>query len=144
MTIFEGAHIDWDLAGVQRFAGPVSLLARALMSAIFILEGYGKIAGYQDVAAYMQSYGVSPKLLPLVIVTELGGGLLILLGYKARWAAIALAGFAALTAAFFHNDLADAGQAIDFQKNFAIAGGFLMLAVYGPGAWSIDAWRHAR
>jgi uncharacterized membrane protein YphA (DoxX/SURF4 family) len=111
------------------------------MSAIFILEGYGAIVNYQDVAAYMQGYGVSPNLLPLVMITELGGGLLILFGLKTRLAAIALAGFVLLAALLFHNNLADAEQAINFQKNLAIAGGFLFLAIFGPGSWSIDGWR---
>jgi putative oxidoreductase len=144
MTIFEDAHFDWDLDVAQRFAGPIGLVARALMSAIFLLDGYGSIVGYHDVAAYMAGYGVTPFLLPPVIVTELGGGLLILLGLKTRWAAIALAGFAVLTAVLFHNDFADANQTINFQKDLAISGGFLIMAIYGPGAWSIDAWRGRR
>jgi len=69
---------------------------------------------------------------------------LILFGLKTRLAAIALAGFALLTALLFHNNLADAEQAINFQKNLAIAGGFLFLAIFGPGSWSIDAWRGPR
>jgi putative oxidoreductase len=117
------------------------LAGRVLMSAIFIVEGFGKIWSYRDVADYMRSFGVSEYLLPLVIATELGGGLSVLFGFKARWAATALAGFCLLTAAFFHHDFSDAGQMIEFQKNLAIAGGFLVLAAFGPGAWSIDAWR---
>lgn len=70
-----------------------------------------------------------------MILTELGGGLLILFGLKTRWAAIALAGFCLLTALFFH--LA-ADETIMFQKNVAMAGGFLVLATFGPSAWSID------
>jgi putative oxidoreductase len=115
-------------------------VGRVLMAAIFIIEGYGKIVGYADVAAYMRSFGVPPVLLPLVIVTELGGGLLILTGLLTRAAAIALAGFALLTALIFHTGAADPGAAVQFQKNLAIAGGFLVLAAYGPGAWSLDAW----
>jgi putative oxidoreductase len=141
VTSFEGARIDWDAAAMRRFAGPIALVGRGLMSAIFILEGYEAIVNYQDVAAYMQGYGVSPNLLPLVMITELGGGLLILFGLKTRLAAIALAGFVLLAALLFHNNLADAEQAINFQKNLAIAGGFLFLAIFGPGSWSIDAWR---
>ena len=79
-------------------------------------------------------------LLPLVILTEFGGGLLILGGLMTRWAAIALGGFAILTALIFHRDGADAEQTINLQKNFAIASGFLVLAVFGPGVWSFDGW----
>jgi putative oxidoreductase len=111
------------------------------MSAIFLFDSYGIIFNYSGVAAYMQDFGVSPRLLPLVILTQLGGGLSILFGLKTRWAAIALAGYALLTAALFHNNFADADQAIHFQKDLAISGGFLILAVLGPGGWSVDAWR---
>ena len=86
----------------------------------------------------MQANGVDGRLLPLVILTELGGGLLVLFGLKTRWAAIALFGFCLLTALFFH---LGADQTIHFRKNIAMAGGFLLLAIFGPGGWSLDAWR---
>ena len=61
-----------------------------------------------------------------------------LFGLWTRWAAIALSGYCLLTALIFHMG---ADQAIQFNKNIAMAGGFLALAVLGPGAWSLDAWR---
>jgi putative oxidoreductase len=128
---------SWDLAFLELGSAPLLLLARAMLAFIFVVEGVGKIGGYADVAGYMQAHGVPSALLPLVILTELGGGLLVLFGLATRWAAIALAGFCLLTALFFH---AGADQAIQFQKNVAMAGGFLALAVVGPGAWSLDAW----
>ena len=100
---------DADLNFLVRWAGPLGMLARAMLAYIFIVEGVGKIADYAGVAGYMQAHGVDGRLLPLVILTELGGGLLVLLGLKTRWAAIALFGFCLLTALFFH---ASAGQAI--------------------------------
>ena len=126
---------DTDLAFLLRFAGPVVLLARAMMAYIFLMEGFGKITSYAGVAGYMREHGVAPALLPLVILTELGGGLLVLFGFKARWAAIVLAGFCLLTAILIH---LPAGEMIEFQKNVAMAGGFLVLAVFGAGTWSID------
>ncbi len=126
---------DADLAFLRRFAGPIVLLSRAMMATIFIVEGIGKITSYAGVAAYMGQHGVAPSLLPLVILTELGGGLLVLVGFKTRWASVALAGFCLLTGLIFH--LAS-GETIEFQKNVAMAGGFLVLATFGPGAWSID------
>lgn len=123
-----------------------ALLGRLLLAFLFVSEGYGKIGAYTDVENYMTQFGVSASLLPLVIVTELGGGLLIALGGFARAASIALAGFALLTAWFFHRG-EDLDSIIQFQKNLAIAGGFLILAVNGGGAWSLDAafktWRAA-
>jgi putative oxidoreductase len=109
-----------------------------MMAYIFIVEGVSKIEGYAGVAEYMQAHGVDGQLLSLVILTELGGGLLVLFGLKTRWAAIALFGFCLLTAAFFHTA---ADQAIQLHKNIAMAGGFLALALLGPGAWSLDGWR---
>jgi putative oxidoreductase len=133
-----GQTFDADLDFLSGWAGPLGLLARAMLAYIFIVEGVGKIFGYAGVADYMQAHGVDGRLLPLVILTELGGGLLVLFGLKTRWAAIALCGFCLLTALFFHTS---ADQAIQLQKNIAMAGGFLTLALLGPGAWSLDAWR---
>ena len=73
-----------------------------MLAYIFIVEGAEKIADYAGVVDYMQANGVDGRLLPLVILTELGGGLLVLLGLKTRWAAIALFGFCLLTALIFH------------------------------------------
>ena len=126
---------------LPRFVDPCAFIGRALMTYIFIIDGYGQIGNYSDVAVYMQNHGVTSLLLPLVILTELGGGLMILSGLMTRWAAIALAGYAILTALLFHSDGADIEQTINFQKNLAIAGGFFILAAFGPGAWSLDSWR---
>jgi putative oxidoreductase len=129
---------DADLNFLSRWAGPLGLLARVLLAYIFIVEGAAKITSYSGVVDYMQSNGVDGRLLPLVILTELGGGLLVLLGLKTRWAAIALSGYCVLTALIFHMA---ADQAVHFNKNIAMAGGFLALAILGPGAWSLDGWR---
>jgi putative oxidoreductase len=138
------AHkFDGSLDFLVNLSDPIAFVGRLAMANIFIVEGAGKIANAADVAAYMQANGVSASLLPLVIVTELGGGLLVAAGFAARWAAIGLAGFCALTALLFHG-VGDVEQTIQFQKNFAIAGGFLVLSALGPGAWSIDAWRAKR
>src|ERR1700756_2909794 len=81
---------DWDLAFLTRLAGPLVLIARAMLAYIFIVDGAGAITDYAGPADYMQTNGVDPRLLPLVILTEVGGGLLVLVGLKVRWAAIAL------------------------------------------------------
>ena len=129
---------DADLNFLTCFAAPLMLLARAMLAYIFVVSGATYIGQYAGVVDYMQSNGVDGRLLPLVILTELGGGLLVLLGLKTRWAAIALGGFCLLTALFFH---LGADQTVHFRKNIAMAGGFLLLATFGPGAWSLDAWR---
>ena len=121
---------DADLNFLSRWAGPLALLARAMLAYIFVLEGAEKITSYSGVVQYMQAQGVDGRLLPLVILTELGGGLLVLFGLWTRWAAIALSGYCLLTALIFHMG---ADQAIQFNKNISMAGGFLALAVLGPG-----------
>lgn len=115
----------------------ISLIARVLLSAIFISAGYQKIGGYDGTMQYMESQGVPGILLPGVIALELIGGLAILLGLFSRWAALALAAFCVLSALLFHFNFADQMQAAAFMKNLAIAGGLLLLFANGPGAWAV-------
>ena len=122
----------------------LSLLGRAGLSLIFIISGWGKLAGYAATQQYMESQGVPGALLPLVIALELGGGLAILAGAFTRGIAVAIALFSLVSAAIFHADFADPMQAISFWKNVAMAGGFLVLAANGPGNLSLDAWRATR
>ncbi|MCW0208061.1 MAG: DoxX family protein [Achromobacter sp.] len=122
-----------------------SLFGRLGLSLIFIISGWGKIAGYAATQQYMEAMGVPGSLLPLVIALELGGGLAILAGGFTRAIALALAAFSLASAALFHGNLGDATQAIMFWKNVAMAGGFLMLAANGAGALSLDAlWARRR
>lgn len=113
-----------------------ALVGRVLLATIFVIEGWLKVADYAGTIAYMETNGVSSLLLPLVILTELGAGLFVAFGLFTRWAAVALAGFCLLTALFFHMS---PDQAVHFYKNLAMAGGFIVLAGFGPGAWSLDA-----
>lgn len=117
----------------------LQLLGRLGLSLIFIISGWGKIAGYAATQGYMESVGVPGALLPLVIALELGGGLALLAGAFTRWVAAALAGFSLLAGLLFHFNLGDQMQAILFWKNVAMAGGFLLLVANGAGAWSVDA-----
>jgi putative oxidoreductase len=119
----------------------VTIVARVLMSHIFILSGLSKIGGYAATQGYMAHMGVPGFLLPLVILTELGGGLLLLVGFQARIVAFLLAGFSVVAALVFHHNLADQMQMINFMKNLAMAGGLLMVTLNGAGAPSIDASR---
>jgi putative oxidoreductase len=119
----------------------VTIVARVLMSHIFILSGLSKIGGYAATQGYMAHMGVPGFLLPLVILTELGGGLLLLVGFQARIVAFLLAGFSVVAALVFHHDFANQMQMINFMKNLAMAGGLLMVTLNGAGAPSIDASR---
>jgi len=121
-----------------------ALIGRALLSALFLHEAWFKLWNYAWVVRYSQNAGIPGELLPLAIAVEAGGGLLVLLGLFTRCAALALTGFCIFTAVVFHNKFADINQLLHFEKNLAIAGGFLVLAAFGPGAWSLDAWRRGR
>jgi putative oxidoreductase len=114
------------------------LLGRILISFMFVMSGFQKITGYAETAGYMASQGVPGVLLPLVILTELGGGLMVLLGFKTRVAAFALGGFCVLAALLFHYHPGDMMQMGMFTKNIAIAGGFLFLVANGAGPLSVD------
>ena len=116
----------------------LSLLGRIGLSLMFITAGWAKIAGYAATQGYMEAMGVPGVILPLVIALELGGGLAILAGVATRWTAVALAGFTVLAAVLFHGNLADPTQSLLFWKNVTIAGGFLLLAANGPGAYSLE------
>ena len=126
----------FDTAGTPAAAGLA--IGRLLLAALFILEGWSKVRGYRAAADYMDAYGVSSVLLPAVIALELGGGLAIAVGWQTRLAALALSVFCVLAAVLFHADLASRGQLLHFEKDLAIAGGFLVLAVAGAGRWSLD------
>ena len=119
----------------------VGLLAgRLLLVFIFLHESVGLIGNYAGAAAYMQKSGVPSLLLPAVIALQLGGGLLVAAGIMTRYVALLFAGFCLLTAILFHWKFADQNQLLHFQKDFAIAGGFIVLACCGPGNWSIDRY----
>ena len=121
-----------------------ALVGRILLAVIFILSGFDKITGYDGTAGYMATkLPMVSILLPLTILVELGGGILLAIGYKARWAALALAGFTILAALVFHNFWAveaaqKMGEQINFMKNIAITGGMLMVFACGPGPYSVD------
>ena len=114
------------------------LAGRILLAVMFLLSGLGKLGAYSATAAYMSSAGVPGALLPLVILTEVGGALAIIGGWKTRTVAVLLAGFCLLTAIAFHRNFADQNQMINFLKNVSMAGGFLLLVANGPGPLSID------
>lgn len=120
------------------------LVGRLALSLIFILSGIGKLTAWQATAKLLVAHGLPPGLLPLVIFAELGGGLAVLCGLLTRWAAAGLFVYTLLAAILFHDNFVDHDQWINFMKNVAIAGGFLVLAVHGPGSLSLDAWRRRR
>lgn len=122
-----------------------NLVGRFGLSAIFLLSGFAKLgAGYEGTQGYMEAMGVPGGVLPLVIFAEIVGGLALAAGFLTRWAALGLAVFSVASAFLFHFQLADQMQFINFFKNIAIAGGFLVLAAHGAGKFSVDGLIAAR
>ncbi|MCA0012654.1 DoxX family protein [Mesorhizobium sp. B292B1B] len=119
------------------------LLGRILLAVIFLLSGFGKLSALSGTAAYFGGLGLPlPTVTALVVgLIELLGGLAILVGFQTRIAAWVLAIFTLATALVAHTGWADQMQMINFMKNLAITGGFLVLASSGAGAYSIDAKR---
>jgi putative oxidoreductase len=115
------------------------LVGRVLLATLFLMSGVGKIAAYSATAGFMAASGVPGALLPLVILTEVGGAIAIIAGWQTRIVSILLAGFTILAALAFHNNFADQTQMIMFMKNVSIAGAFLTLAANGAGRYSLDA-----
>ena len=125
---------------LDRF-GP--LVGRCLLGLLFIVSGIGKITGYSATAGYMAGHGLPfvALLLPLTILVELGGGLMLVFGWHARRAALVLLLFLIPTTLIFHNFWAVPaeqmqGQKINFLKNLAIMGGMLYVTVFGSGPLS--------
>ncbi|HTR86562.1 MAG TPA: DoxX family protein [Reyranella sp.] len=116
----------------------VLLVARCLMAGLFLWSAVGQIGGHDETAMFMTRGGFAGELLPAAIAIEMLGAILLVVGYKARWACLALAGFCVVTALLFHANFPDREQMFHFLKNFAIAGGLLGLYVAGPGRLSFD------
>ena len=115
-----------------------NLVGRLLLASLFLPAGISKIGGYAGTQGYMEAMGVPGALLPLVILLEIGGGLALIVGYKVRLTALALAGFCAISAFVFHYQPEDQMQMIIFMKNIALTGSFLVLAAAGAGKISLD------
>ncbi len=112
---------------------------RVLLALLFLLAGIGKLgAGYEGTQGYMEAFGVPGMLLPLVILVEIGGALLLIVGFQTRWTALAIAGFSILSAIIFHSNFGEQAEMTNFLKNLSIAGGLLILYANGPGKYSLD------
>lgn len=113
-------------------------IGRIFISSIFLLSGYNKIFNYGDTVLWMEGFGIPGFLLWPAIVLEIILPILIIIGYQTRISAMLLAAFCIATAVIFHLDFADQMQTVAFLKNFALAGGFLFIAVHGPKEWSME------
>jgi putative oxidoreductase len=118
----------------------VPAFGRLLIAAIFIISGLGKIAAPAMTQGYIGSVGLPAPLFAylLAIVVEVGGGILLVVGFQTRIVALVMAIFTVATALCFHRDFADQNQMIHFLKNIAMAGGLLQVFAFGAGAFSLD------
>ena len=116
----------------------VEFLGRVLLSTLFLVEGVGKISIQEDVIMYMEDYGVPEILFVPAIVLEILFPLLLIVGYKTKWAASIMALFTFTVAIIFHTDFNEGMQMVFFLKDIAIAGGFMIIVAYGPGKISLD------
>ena len=118
----------------------VPFAGRLLIGLPFAMSGLGKLAAIGPTTDAIRSVGLPlPSLaLAVSIAVELGGGLLLIAGFKARSVAAVLALFSLVTAVAFHNHFADQNQMIHFLKNVMMAGGLLQIVAFGAGALSVD------
>ena len=128
----------------EKYSAHAAFVGRVLFASLFLVFGYRMLAAYSGAVGYMASLGLpTPSLFLLIaIVIEIGGGLLILVGYQTRAAALQLGVYTTVAAVIGHFQFADPNQIQHFMKNIALVGGSLAFVACGGGAYSLDA-RHA-
>lgn len=117
------------------------VVGRVLIALIFLWSGLGKLMDPAGTIGYISSANLPlPQLgYALALAVELGGGALLVIGFKTRAVAAALALFTLVTALAFHNNFSDLNQTIHFMKNISITGGLLQVVAFGGGALGFDA-----
>ena len=116
----------------------IEFIGRLLLSALFLIEGLGKISMQDDVIMYMEDYGVPGILFLPATIIEILFPLFLIVGYKTKWSASIMALFTLTVAIIFHTDFREGKQMMFFLKDIAIAGGFMIIVAYGPGKISLD------
>ena len=116
----------------------VEFIGRVLLSALFLIEGIGKISMQEDVIMYMEDYGVPEILFIPAVILEILFPLLLIVGYKTKLSALIMALFTLTVAIIFHTNFSEGMQITFFLKDLAIAGGFMIIFVYGSNKISLD------
>ena len=116
----------------------VEFFGRLFLSALFLIEGLGKISIQEDVIMYMEDYGVPGILFLPALALEILFPLLLIVGYKTKWTASIMALFTFTVAIIFHTNFSESMQLMLFLKDIAIAGGFMIIIAYGPNKISLD------
>ena len=130
------------MSGQNDFA---ALIGRILLAILFVPSGFSGITGFSDTVGYIASQGVPlpGAAAAIKVLVEFGAGLLVLIGWKTRWAALAFIVFLAVITPIFHNfwsapEAEKMMQEINFMKNVGICGAFFLLLAFGPGRFSVD------
>ena len=116
----------------------LELAGRVFLSALFLIEGVGKLFTQEQVITYMEEYGVPGILFMPAVIVEILFPLLLIVGYKTRLAALVMTLFTLTVAIIFHTDFSDGMQLMFFLKDLAIAGGFMIIIAYGSNKFSLD------
>ena len=118
----------------------VPLLGRILIGAPFLMSGLGKLGSYDRTTQMISAAGLAPAPLGwlIAVLIEAGGAVLLLVGFRTRWAALAMAVFTVAAAVFFHRNFADPNQMIHFMENVVMTGGLLYVGYFGAGPLSLD------
>jgi putative oxidoreductase len=121
-----------------KFADPLLLIGRLLLSLIFLHESMTLIGGFTAASAYIAKAGVPRFMLLPTFALQFGAGIMLAFGFRARLGALCLGLFCLVTAFLFHTNFANKNELLHFEKDLAIAGGLFVLMVKGAGAWSVD------
>ena len=116
----------------------IEAIGRILLSSLFLIEGVRKFFFQEETIMYMEDYGVPEILFFPSIILEVLFPILLIIGYKTRFSASIMALFTLTVALIFHTNFENQMELIFFLKDFAIAGGFLIIAVNEPKICSID------
>jgi len=128
---------------MPRSADIIAFIGRCLMAVLFLLSGFGKVVGPAATIAWIASTGLPMPAVGYFVFTiiELGGALLLILGWRIRPVAVVVSVYAIGTAFIFHRNIADQNQLFNFLKNVAVTGGLFQLMAFGAGNFSLDARR---
>jgi putative oxidoreductase len=131
------------MTNLEKYSDHAALIGRVLYAAMFLVFGYGKITAFSGTVGWMDSLGLpAPSLVTLVaIIVEIGGGLLMLVGYHTRLVALLLGIYILASGFIGHSQLSDPNQLQHFMKNIALVGGSLAFVAFGAGGYSVDAKR---
>jgi len=116
------------------------LIGRLMIGLPFAMSGFSKLTAYRATTSMISAAGLPwPAVaFAVAVAIELGGGLVLIAGYRARAVAAILALFSLATAVTFHANFADQNQMIHFLKNVMLAGGLLQIVAFGAGRFSLD------